>query len=56
MGIITINLPPLNEQENISNIIEDLNYEIQLQNEEKNCLIAQRKALQQYLLNGIVRV
>ena len=56
MGIITIKLPSMNEQENISSIIEDLNCEIQLQNEEKSCLIAQRKTLQQYLLNGIVRV
>ena len=56
MGIITIDLPSLNEQEKISNIIENLNCEIQLQNEGRNCLIVQRKALQQYLLNGIVRV
>ena len=56
MGIITVQLPPLNVQEKVSEIIETLTREIQLHNEEKQKLILQRKALQQYLLNGIVRV
>lgn len=56
MGIITIQLPPLNVQEKVSEIIETLTHEIQLHNEEKQKLILQRFALQQYLLNGIVRV
>ena len=56
MGIITIQLPPLNVQEKVSEIIETLTREIQLHKEEKQKLILQRKVLQQYLLSGIVRV
>lgn len=44
------------EQDHIANIISKVNEQIQNEVELCDALILQRKALQQYLLNGIVRV
>ena len=56
MANITINIPPIEEQKKVSNIMELLDEEIVLQTKKLDKLIEQRKALQQYLLTGIVRV
>ena len=53
---IPVFLPSIPEQNRISEIIRKLNSVQKLQNNKLHLLKQQRKALQQYLLNGIVRV
>ena len=52
---IPLFLPSLQEQNRISEIIHQLNSVQELQNSKLDLLKQQRKALQQYLLRGIVR-
>lgn len=52
---IPLFLPSLQEQNRISEIIHQLNSVRELQNSKLDLLKQQRKALQQYLLSGIVR-
>ena len=52
---ISLFLPSLQEQNRISEIIHQLNSVRELQNSKLDLLKQQRKALQQYLLSGIVR-
>ena len=56
MGNIKILLPTIEEQKHISNFIEVVDEEISLQKEKLDRIKIQRKAMQQYLLTGIVRV
>ena len=49
-------LPSIQEQNRISEMIRKLNSVQKLQNNKLDLLKQQRKALQQYLLNGIIRV
>lgn len=56
MANITINIPPIEEQKIVSKIMELLDGEIVLHTQKLDKIIEQRKALQQYLLTGIVRV
>ncbi len=53
---IKISLPSKSEQDAITKIILTVDNLILEYKKKINCLISQRKALQQYLLNGIVRV
>jgi len=53
---IKMNVPDPKEWEKIINIFELFNKTIQLEKDKLDLLKQQRKALQQYLLNGIVRV
>ena len=52
---ITISLPSLEEQQKLGNVIATINKQILLYQKQYDSLIHQRKTLQQYLLNGIVR-
>ena len=53
---ITISLPDSEEQQKLGNVIAMINKQILLYQKQYDVLIHQRKTLQQYLLNGIVRV
>ena len=53
---IEVHVPPMNVQVKLSNYFSSLENNINKQKEKYQLLIQQRKALQQYLLNGIVRV
>ena len=53
---ITISLPGSEEQQKLGNVIAMINKQILLYQKQYDVLIHQRKTLQQYLLNGIVRV
>lgn len=51
-----IQIPAICEQNKIANILSQADEEISLQRQKLDKLILQRKAMQQYLLTGIVRV
>lgn len=53
---IEVHVPPMNVQVKLSNYFSSLENNINKQKEKHQLLIQQRKAIQQYLLNGIVRV
>lgn len=53
---ITVSLPDLKTQQKLGNVIATINNQILLYQAELDTIKKQRKALQQYLLNGIVRV
>lgn len=53
---LVVPVPSIKEQKQIAMFIENLNNLITLHQRKVEIIIKQRKALQQYLLNGIVRV
>ena len=53
---ITVSLPDLKTQQKLGNVIATINNQNLLYQAELDTIKKQRKALQQYLLNGIVRV
>ena len=53
---ITVSLPDLKTQQKLGNVIATINNQVLLYQAELDTIKKQRKALQQYLLNGIVRV
>ena len=53
---ITVSLPDLKTQQKLGNVIATINNQILLYQAELDTIKKQRKALKQYLLNGIVRV
>jgi type I restriction enzyme S subunit len=53
---IEVMVPSLEEQRRIGSFLDNLDHLITLHQRKKETIINQRKTLQQYLLNGIVRV